>query len=77
MNADVCTIIGVNVGLFGACFALIAWTLNKIDADVKDVGARVDKLGQRVDNLGVRLDGHATRIDQLYRMFVDLLKERK
>ena len=42
---------------------LIIYLVQKIDSDVK--------------SLGNRLDGHAQRIDQLYRMFVDLLKEHK
>jgi hypothetical protein len=32
-------------------------------------------MGNDLKSIGNRLDGHATRIDQLYRMFVDLLKE--
>ena len=42
---------------------LMIYLIQKIDSDVK--------------SLGNRLDGHAMRIDQLYKMFVDLLKERK
>lgn len=57
------TIIGINIALFGLLTTVIIWLINKIDSDVK--------------SLGNRLDGHATRIDQLYKMFVDLLKERK
>lgn len=60
---QVYTIIGVNIALFGLFTTVIIWLVNKIDSDVK--------------SLGNRLDGHATRIDQLYKMFVDLLKERK
>lgn len=37
----------------------------------------ISALSDRVDKLGVRLDGHASRIDQLYKMFVELLKEKK
>lgn len=59
---QVATIIGVNVALIAALATLIVWVVNKLDNDVKSVCAR--------------LDGHATRIDQLYKMFVDLLKER-
>ncbi len=67
---QVCTIIGVNVALFAVLATLIIWIVSKLDTDIKSVGDRIDKLG-------VRLDGHATLIDQLYRMFVDLLKEGK
>lgn len=62
------TLIGVNVALIAALATLIVWVVNKLDADVKSVGVQVDSLGKR-------LDGHAQRIDQLYKMFVDLLKE--
>lgn len=57
------TIIGVNVALIAAMITIVIWAVGKMDADVKSIGNR--------------LDGHATRIDQLYRMFVDLLKEGK
>ncbi len=60
---QVMTIIGVNLGGLALLATLIVWSINKVDADVKSIGTR--------------LDGHATRIDQLYRMFVDLLKEKR
>ena len=49
--------------IIGVIVAVLAWMFNKLDSDIK--------------GLGTRLDGHAQRIDQLYRMFIDLLKERK
>jgi DNA anti-recombination protein RmuC len=64
------TIIGINIALFAALATLIIWVLSKVDSDIKSIGDRVDKLGNR-------LDGHSQRIDQLYKMFVDLLKERR
>lgn len=57
------TIIGVNVALVAMIATLVIWAVNKLDADVKAISSR--------------MDGHATRIDQLYRMFIDLLKERE
>ena len=60
---QVATIVGANFAVLALTTTLIIWTVNKMDADVKSIGSR--------------LDGHATRIDQLYKMFVDLLKERK
>ena len=60
---DLMTILGVNVGMFAALTTLVYWMVNRIDADVKSCCSR--------------LDSHATRIDQLYRMFVDLLKAGK
>lgn len=47
--------------IIGVNAGIIVWMVNKLDADIK--------------SLGNRLDGHAARIDQLYKMFVDLLKE--
>lgn len=67
---QVWTMVGINVGLFAAIATLIIWAVTRIDSDVKSIGDRVDKMGSRID-------GHAQRIDQLYKMFVDLLKERK
>lgn len=55
------TIIGVNIALIAAMITVVIWAVGKMDADVKSIGNR--------------LDGHATRIDQLYRMFVDLLNQ--
>lgn len=57
------TIIGVNVAVLGLLATLIIQTINKMDTDVKSIATR--------------LDGHATRIDQLYSMFISLLKEKK
>jgi len=59
--SQVLTIVGVNTGLIAALITIIVWMVNKLDNDVKSVCSR--------------LDGHATRIDQLYHMFIDLLKE--
>ena len=64
------TIVGVNIALIGALATLIIWVLNKLENDIKDLGNRLDRTAQR-------LDGHAQRIDQLYHMFIDLLKERR
>lgn len=60
---DLVTIIGVNVALFGALTTMVYWMVNRIDTDVKGACSR--------------LDGHAMRIDQLYKMFVDLLQEQR
>lgn len=64
------TIIGVNIALIAALATLIVWVVNKLDADVKSICTRMDKMDSR-------FDGHAQRIDQLYKMFVDLLKDRR
>lgn len=67
---QVLTIVGVNIALIAALATLIVWVINKLDVDVKAIGTRLDKMD-------ARFDAHATRIDQLYRMFVDLLKHKK
>jgi hypothetical protein len=64
------TIIGVNVALFGLFATVFYWMINRLDKDINACGLEVKSLASR-------LDGHAMRIDQLYRMFVELLKEGK
>lgn len=51
------------ITIIGSLGALMIYLVQKIDSDVK--------------SLGTRLDSHAQRIDMLYKMFVDLLKEKK
>lgn len=58
---QVFTIIGVLGGF-------IFYMIQRLEKDF-------DKTNKSIEVLSGRLDGHATRIDQLYRMFVDLLKE--
>jgi hypothetical protein len=67
---QVLTIIGVNIALIAALATLIIWAVNKLDSDVKSMGSDMKSVANR-------LDGHSMRIDQLYKMFVDLLKEKK
>lgn len=70
ISNEICVIIGVNVALVGILATVIVYSLNKVDADVKALCTRMDKMESR-------MDGHASRIDQLYKMFVDLLREMK
>lgn len=63
INQQLLAFIGVNIALFGALATLVIWTVNKHDAEIKSIATRLDE--------------HAARIDQLYTMFVDLLKEKK
>lgn len=58
------------ITVIGVLSTLIIWAVNKLDTDIKGLSDRIDKVG-------VRLDGHAQRIDQLYHMFIDLIKEGK
>lgn len=60
---QVFAIVGINLAIFALMATLIIWAVNKMDSDIKTIATR--------------MDGHASRIDQLYVMFVDLLKETK
>lgn len=51
------------ITIIGTLGGMMFYFISKIDADIKAINARAD-----VQN---------ARIDQLYQMFVDLLKERK
>jgi hypothetical protein len=67
---QVATIIGVNIALIAALATLIVWVVDKLDGDIKSVSTDVKALSGR-------MDGHAMRIDQLYKIIIDILKERK
>jgi hypothetical protein len=56
-------IISVNAAFSGTCIIFVVIAFSKIHQDLSA--------------LNCRLDVHSRRIDQLYGMFVDLLKERK
>jgi hypothetical protein len=64
------TLIGVNAALFAALAALVVWVVTKLDTDVKAVCSRLDKNDSRFES-------HSARLDQLYKMFVDLLKDKR
>lgn len=63
------TILGVNVALTFGLGGFLYWMISKVDSDVKSLNTQITSLGNR-------MDGHATRIDQLYRMFVDLVSKK-
>jgi hypothetical protein len=65
--AQILTLIGFNIAFVAVISTLIIWVVNKLDTDIKNVSIQVESLTKR-------LDGHAMRIDQLYHMFIDLLK---
>lgn len=48
--------------IIGATGAFVLWAYSKLDADIK--------------NLSARMDQSNTRIDQLYTMFILLLREK-
>lgn len=59
----VLTIIGTNIGVIALVGGFILWGLSKLDGDIKQLSAKIDCQTQRTD--------------QLYMMFIDLLKARK
>lgn len=63
-------IIGVNIVTLFIFYILIIKNLNKIHTNIKSITAKLDKFT-------IKLDGHAARIDQLYSMFISLIKEKK
>lgn len=67
---QICIFLGVNITLIGTMTTVILWAVNRLDTDVKSLESRMEKHERRFES-------HAQRIDQLYRMFIDLLKETK
>lgn len=63
-------VLGLIIAVLAIFSGFLMWVASRIDADVKSIGSKVDSIAKR-------LDGHASRIDQLYQMFIDLLKENK
>ncbi len=61
------TTIGLILTFMGMLSAFIIWSFSKLDGDIKT-------LSQKLDN-DTQL--HVQRTDQLYQMFIDLLKEQK
>ena len=57
------TIIGTMAALFAIIIGLMIYLFTRLDSDI--------------NKLTNRLDRHASRIDQLYQMFIDLLKAAK
>ena len=58
------------LAIIGGIGGPMIWMINKLDTDIKGLSSRMDKFD-------ARMDGHARRIDQLYQMFVDLLKQQR
>jgi hypothetical protein len=75
------TILGVIVPLLGILASWMIWAIGKVDTDIKNVDGDVKTIAQKMDVMAARMDArfesHSARLDQLYNMFVDLLKERK
>lgn len=74
--------------MFAALAICIIWVMNKIDTDIKALGAQIESNNRRLDGHAQRIDqlyntyiieskSQSARTDILYKMFVDLLKETK
>jgi len=69
-TSDLITIVSVNFTLLLGMGGMIYWLISRLDADVKSINDHMKSITNRMDN-------HAIRIDQLYAMFVQLVKDRK
>lgn len=70
----VITIIGSNIALAGIFAGFVYWAFSKLDADIRSVSIKIDADMTAQTN---RTDQLHKRTDQLYQMFIDLLKEQK
>lgn len=68
------TIILTGIGSAATVIGFIYALLRNFKMDINEHLNRIEK---RFDKWEARQDRHAARIDQLYQMFVDLLKEKK
>ena len=57
------------ITIIASVIGVMIYFLQRIERDIS-------QLGDRIDKQGIRLDGHATRIDQLYKIIIEILKER-
>ena len=58
------------ITIIASVIGVMVYFLQRIEKDINATNKRLDKMD-------ARFDGHAQRIDQLYKMFVDLLQARK
>lgn len=70
----VLAIVGSNIAIAGIICGFIWWILGKLDADIRALSAKLD-LDMKTQTS--RIDAQALRTDQLYQMFIDLLKAKK
>lgn len=63
--------------ILAAMFTIIGFVYQFLRNFKNDINSHIDKVKGDVEGINRRLDGHAMRIDQLYKMFVDLLQDRK
>ncbi len=65
---------GAMVGMTALIVTILLYIMDRLEKDIKSIKTDSDVKMAKFES---RMDSHATRIDQLYRMFVDLLKENK
>lgn len=58
------------ITIIGVLGGFMIYMLQRVEKDISTLASRMDGFERR-------MDGHATRIDQLYKIIVDMLKERK
>lgn len=76
-TAQFVTILGAVIASFVYLLKEIKSLEAKVDANIKEVRAETNIIKEHMDKFEERMDSHASRIDQLYEMFVDLLKDKK
>lgn len=86
--SQILTLAGINVGSIAVICTFLIWVVNKLDADIKVIGTQIESSNRRLDGHAARIDQlynaymiqskeQAMRTDNLYKMFIDLLKEGK
>ncbi len=68
------TIIAATISIIASLGTFMFYMFNKLDGDIKYIGSRLDATCARMD---AKMDAQTSRTDQLYQMFVDLLKEQR
>jgi len=87
--AMVWTIIGVNIAVTALMGGFMLWAFSKLDNDIKAQNTKLDNdiksistdlkndMRSQEERLNAQLNAQNARTDQLYQMFIDLLKEQK
>ena len=58
------------ITIMGVLGGFMIYMLQRVEKDISSLASHMDGFERR-------MDGHATRIDQLYKIIVDMLKDRK
>lgn len=64
---QIIAIISVNIAVMAIFGTFVLWAFNKLDGDIKSLSNKLD----------ADMKIQTSRTDQLYQMFIDLLKERR